>query len=151
MEIPNSAGNYVLVLQLPQAVRVKVGAFGIHDYPAGLYCYCGSAHGPGGLRARLRRHADKNTGIFWHIDYLKQNTELIQVWWQVDRKNLECTISQRLAGQEGVFIPAAGFGTSDCRSGCQAHLIGFHSVEQVDASYKLLSDLGFNLQREFLA
>jgi hypothetical protein len=40
----------------------------------------------------------------------------------------ECLWSQILTKKSGAFIPRAGFGASDCRNGCPAHLIGFHEL-----------------------
>ncbi len=36
----------------------------------GYYIYVGSARGPGGVRARLRRHFSRDKKPWWHIDYL---------------------------------------------------------------------------------
>jgi Uri superfamily endonuclease len=38
-------------------------------------------------------------------------------------EKFECRWSQALAGVKEIHIPLPGFGASDCRSGCTAHLV----------------------------
>jgi len=47
------------------------------------------------------------------------------VFYRVTEEPLECHWSQALAKAPGAEIPRAGFGASDCRSGCAAHLVLF--------------------------
>jgi len=63
-------GCYVLFLRLTDECSIKIGSLGIHKMPRGLYAYVGSAKGPGGLKARVKRHFKKVKKIKWHIDYL---------------------------------------------------------------------------------
>ena len=50
-------GTYVTFFRLPKpASRVRIGALGTFDFPAGCYAYLGSAFGNGGVRARTNRH-----------------------------------------------------------------------------------------------
>ena len=41
----------------------------------------------------------------------------------------ECGCLQRLAALPEAFFPLAGFGASDCRGGCRAHLVAFPPPE----------------------
>jgi Uncharacterized conserved protein len=71
MKISNQPGNYLIVAALRQAEIVSVKSFEKRILPAGIYIYCGAAHGPGGLKARIQRHLSLQTVRFWHFDYLK--------------------------------------------------------------------------------
>jgi Uri superfamily endonuclease len=93
--------------------------------PAGDYFYIGSAHGAGGLRARVGRHLRGDGKRHWHIDYLRAVVEVQAVLYTVADKSLECVWSQALAQLPGALIPIPHFGSSDCRSGCAAHLMAF--------------------------
>lgn len=111
---------YCLVLQTDGAV-IRVGARGEVVFPAGWYCYVGSALGPGGL-ARVARHIRCYHGEGghrprWHIDYLLTNSRFVleRVVTGETTDRLECTLARRLGG-DGV----PGFGCSDCR--CATHL-----------------------------
>jgi Uri superfamily endonuclease len=58
MPKPNSsAGTYALVLAAQKQRTISVGKLGILDVRPGFYVYVGSALGPGGLAARIGRHA----------------------------------------------------------------------------------------------
>lgn len=122
-ELPVDPGSYTLLLKLEYAASIQIGRLGSFDFAAGWYEYAGSAHGPGGLRARLERHRRIAPVPHWHIDYLRQRAELRLICYAIGNQQLECVWSQRLASQPGVIIPAPGFGASDCVRGCPAHLI----------------------------
>jgi Uri superfamily endonuclease len=44
-------------------------------------------------------------------------------FYTVTDESLECVWSQALAALPGATIPVRGLGSSDCRSGCGAHLV----------------------------
>jgi Uri superfamily endonuclease len=90
---------------------------------AGQYAYVGSAHGPGGLRARVGRHLRVQKPRHWHIDYLTAEVPVQHVFALASAERLECTWVARLLGLNGADVPAPGFGSSDCRRGCPAHLL----------------------------
>jgi Uri superfamily endonuclease len=128
-------GTYASLLKLDKQERITVGKLGTFDFPVGYYLYVGSALGPGGLRARLARHrrggensSQSNSGqtgkkLHWHIDYLLQRAQLVEVWSVASEEKLECRwgeVARRLSGAQ---VPVRGFGSSDCR--CLAHLIYF--------------------------
>jgi Uri superfamily endonuclease len=120
--LPDGGGVYALVLRLAREHRLQVGALGEVLFPAGLYCYVGSARR--GLRARLRRHL--RTGgkrRHWHVDYLRDAAEPrgVLLWTGADAD--ECRLSDRIASLARWSVP--GFGCSDCR--CDSHL---HRVER---------------------
>ena len=94
-------GTYVLVLELPRAAEIEVGALGVSDFPAGGYAYVGSALGTGGF-SRVARHAEIAAGErevrHWHVDSLTGHPD------------------SRLRAA----VLAPGFGASDCD--CHSHL-----------------------------
>jgi Uri superfamily endonuclease len=149
MEIPKEPGVYVLVGHLSQSIQLKIGALGETHLPAGVYCYCGSAKGPGGLQSRIGRHLRKDTRKFWHFDHLKENLDIIQVWWRAGKNWQECEVAQFLARRYGAQIPTTGFGSSDCRKGCASHLIYFKDMQAIDETYQdfCKSDLDFTRVR----
>lgn len=123
--IPSVSGTYALALHLPRAKNLRVGKFGRFYFPRGDYVYVGSAFGPGGLRARIARHARKNKRAHWHIDYLRAHAALRQVIFTTAPRAMECEWSHRLSACADAGIPVAKFGAMDCRSKCAAHLIAF--------------------------
>jgi Uri superfamily endonuclease len=71
------------------------------------------------------RHLRGAGALYWHIDYLRTVSEVRAVFYTVTDKALECGWSQALAQLPHAFIPVPHFGSSDCRSGCAAHLVAF--------------------------
>ena len=122
--IPSTPGTYALYLYLSSHYTLQVGQLGTFRFPAGAYIYIGSAFGPGGLRARLNRHLNTRRSHFWHIDYLLSIANIFCVYYLVSEHRYECLWSQALATQPDVFIPAPGFGSSDCGI-CTTHLTVF--------------------------
>jgi Uri superfamily endonuclease len=130
-------GTYALLLKLDKQEKITIGKLGTFNFPAGHYLYVGSALGPGGLRARLARHrrsrersSGSNRGqtgqkLHWHIDYLLQRAQLVEVWSVASADRLECKWGQVARRLPGAQVPVRGFGSSDCR--CLAHLIYFRA------------------------
>jgi len=114
-------GTYALVLHLECGKEISIGKLGTFTFLAGYYLYVGSALGPGGLEARLTRHHRRDKKLRWHIDYLLEHVQLVEVWSAASTDRMECLwvqVAQELPGSE---IPVPGFGSSDCR--CPSHLI----------------------------
>lgn len=109
------ATSYQLIILLKQRHQIQVGALGRFDFEAGYYVYSDSAKC--NLEARVARHCRKNKPLRWHIDYLTSHpaSEVVDtLTFNAD----ECQLNQACQGV--ILIP--GFGASDCRSGCGAHL-----------------------------
>ncbi|WP_296520394.1 DUF123 domain-containing protein [Rhodoplanes sp.] len=87
--------------------------------PAGRYLYCGSARGPGGLRARIARHLRRRKTLRWHVDRLTTRGTVFAVW--AIPGGDECDLVARLAA---LPVPLPGFGSSDCRR-CRSHLLAW--------------------------
>lgn len=114
-------GTYALILRLECSEEITVGKLGVFSFPAGYYLYLGSALGPGGLEARLARHRRRDKKLRWHIDYLLEQAQLVEVWSVASTDKLECRWAQAARQLPGAEIPVPGFGSSDCR--CPSHLI----------------------------
>ena len=123
-DLPTAKGAYALLIRLPRRFRASVGALGQIDLPAGDYLYLGSAYGPGGLRARLRRHLRASKKTHWHVDYLTGAGEITDIIAVSAGK--ECDLVDRALMYAGVSVPIAGFGSSDCPR-CSAHLLAMPS------------------------
>ncbi|WP_154018482.1 GIY-YIG nuclease family protein [Halolamina rubra] len=119
-------GTYTLVFSLPSAATIEVGALGEHRFPAGGYCYTGSALGSGGFSRidRHRRVADGDHDVrHWHVDYFGGHPDVAVV--AVERtpeRDCECAVAGALGSG-----PVAGFGASDCD--CDSHLARFDGVD----------------------
>ena len=122
-EWPASPGSYVLILHALAPTELVIGRLGRFTLPPGRYAYVGSAQGPGGLAARLARHARPDKTLHWHVDTLTAVLPVVGVCACEGKARLECVWAQRLLALPAAQAPIAGFGSSDCRSGCLAHLI----------------------------
>ena len=109
------AGAYALLISLPSPLAVKAGTSTASLAP-GLYLYCGSARGPGGLAARIARHMRREKRQHWHVDQLTCQGDVLGAFVFPDGD--ECTINATL---EALPTPLKGFGSSDCRR-CRSHL-----------------------------
>jgi len=138
-DLPAQAGSYALWLRLGQPQNLAIGKRGDFLFPAGNYVYLGSARGPGGLRARLGRHLRGGGKSHWHIDYLRGLAQVRGFGYVIGDRGkpwlapTECTWSQKLAALPEAQTPISGFGSSDCTSGCVAHLVffPFADIEQI--------------------
>lgn len=108
-------------MALPGECTITIGRLGIFTFPAGYYLYLGSAHS--GLWPRLQRHLRREKKLRWHIDYLRRQAQVIEVWYLVSAEPVECLWAQAAATMLGAWIPVPGFGSSDCR--CRSHLIHY--------------------------
>jgi len=121
--LPARPGTYALVLDLPKYETLRIGRLGYRPLEAGVYVYVGSAHGSGGLRARVGRHLEGGQHRHWHVDHLREVAEPRAVWFSVGTEELEHLWTAALAVRRGASQPVAGFGSSDC--GCRSHLVRF--------------------------
>lgn len=113
-------GAYGLLIRLPRQFRGRIGALGPVTIPPGAYLYLGSAYGPGGLAARLRRHLRADKRPHWHVDHLTLAGTVERVFALPDGR--ECDLVDRALKLPAIHAPIAGFGSSDCRR-CTAHLL----------------------------
>ncbi len=118
--IPAAGGAYVIRVRLRKAVAFQSGRLAGQRLARGLYLYCGSAYGPGGLAARVGRHLRRGKAVRWHIDHLTETGEITGVLLMPGGR--ECDLVKRIAADPGSEFPIPGFGSSDCRR-CAAHLV----------------------------
>lgn len=114
-----TGGTYTLVVELPTAADIVVGALGPQQFDAGWYAYVGSALGTGGF-SRVDRHRELAAGErdtrHWHVDYLLGHPESrLDSAVTTEGVDGECVVATTL-DQPAV----TGFGCSDCD--CVTHL-----------------------------
>ena len=114
------AGVYQLRLRVSVDLRLTIGRLGRFAFPVGVYVYTGRSSR--GLAARVLRHVAGARRKHWHIDYLLGRREVLieRVVLASGDPEEECT-ANRAVGRKA-RCPAPGFGASDCRRGCLAHL-----------------------------
>lgn len=119
-------GTYILVIFIPEDIKISVGSLGTIPFKEGYYFYVGSAMGVSGsatLINRVKRHVlpPEKKKIHWHIDYLLQNKKslLIRIDLIPSSQRLECLVAQELLNLSDDFIE--NFGSSDCN--CKSHLL----------------------------
>ena len=125
-QLPKTAGAYVLVIELNADLTLQNKRFAGITLAKGTYLYCGSANGPGGIAARVRRHCKQDKKPHWHVDELTSNGLGRVVAALVMPSGCECDLRLAFAALPGFNIPIAGFGSSDCL-GCPAHLLAAES------------------------
>jgi Uri superfamily endonuclease len=115
--LPAGPGAYVLAIDVTAPLTVHVGAKRSLPLIPGRYLYCGSAKGPGGIRARIAHHLRRGKSIHWHIDQLTEAGTVIGAW--AFPGGNECDLVSALS-----HLPVAikGFGSTDCRR-CTSHLL----------------------------
>jgi len=140
--LPTGAqGTYALLFESDQPLEISVGKMGGFLLPAGKLIYVGSALGPGGLAARLKRHLRPDKPLHWHIDYL--TAVLTPTVWRIDAsgERRECGWVRELLALPGAGVPIPGFGSSDCREGCPAHLLALADGGELPTFQKLATML----------
>jgi Uri superfamily endonuclease len=116
-EAPALPGAYAMAIELADEVAVTLSGRSPIVLPAGRYLYCGSAKGPGGLKARLSRHMRRGKPVRWHVDQLTEQGLVIGSW--IFPGGDECRLVQMCSH---LPMPIAGFGSSDCAT-CRSHLL----------------------------
>lgn len=135
------AGTYALIILSTKQLHLQIGKLGTYDFPSGYYIYVGSALS--GLDSRLKRHMSSDKSLHWHIDYLLQQTKLVQIWYTLSKNRLECIWNAILGEVPGVIPFIRGFGSSDCS--CRTHLNYFSTPPSFNSFRKELTNQG--LQR----
>lgn len=123
-EAPIEPGAYVLLVELAAPLEARAGKVCATLTP-GRYLYCGSAKGPGSLRARLGRHMRRGKTRRWHIDQLTESGRVLGAWVAPDGD--ECALVTMLAH---LPAPLDGFGSSDCPR-CRSHLLRWASGAKI--------------------
>lgn len=113
-------GLYVLLLTLRRAAIVTVRSKRVR-LEAGTYAYVGSAKRA--LRSRVERHLRRDKPLHWHVDTLTSRRDVHRVAVVFpDIELTECELNRRVEALVGGTVPVPGFGASDCKARCPAHL-----------------------------
>ena len=115
--VPDDKGSYILLFQAPEDFIARVGKLGRFSFRQGAYAYCGSAFGPGGLKARIDRHIRIRKKKHWHIDYVRPRLSLEKIIVSPTAQD-ECRWSSEMI-KTGFEIPVNKLGSSDCH--CRGH------------------------------
>ena len=110
MCLPSLPGTYALLLRSNAEQDLQVGSLGNQKLLPGFFVYVGSAFGPGGLKARVKRHLAADKKLRWHVDYLRAATQPVAVWYTLDEHRQECRWAEVMSSMTGVTVPIAGFG-----------------------------------------
>lgn len=116
-------GSYLLRFDLPRPLVLAVGRLGEIRLASGALYYVGSALGPGGVAARVRRHLAGGGRPHWHVDRLRAVLPVREVWYRHAPERLEHAWAAALLACAGGSVAAVRFGASDCR--CPTHLVHF--------------------------
>jgi Uri superfamily endonuclease len=111
----DNARTYQLHILLGRSQDIVVGRLGRFSFEKGHYLYTGSA--TRNMRTRLLRHLSGHKTLHWHIDYLLAADSAVITDISLASEP-ECVVNQSVKAD----IPVVGFGASDCRAGCGAHL-----------------------------
>ena len=112
-----------MLLRLHDNKIISIGKLGAFEFPAGWYTYIGSAFGPGGLMARIKHHLQPTHNPHWHIDYLRREAELKEIWLSPDSERREEAWVDLMIDIPGATALIDGFGASDSRQ--ETHLYYF--------------------------
>jgi len=115
IKINKMKGTYTLLIKVSENKKIPVGKLGKINFKKGFYVYVGSALN--GLEKRVERHLRKEKKIYWHIDYLLGEAEIVKVIYAKTDARFECKIAKNL---ERNLDCIKKFGCSDC--GCESHL-----------------------------
>ena len=138
----SKSGTYILVFRNAAEFSAQVGKLGSTTISAGYCAYVGSAFGPGGLKSRIARHCKEKKIHKWHIDYIRDYLDLIEVWYTTNPQKVECLWSNKLHSLGGT-CPANKLGSSDCK--CESHFFhfktapGFESFKNMSPEDQLIS------------
>ena len=142
MTAPGAAGHYLLVLRLAETGTLRIGIRPAVPFAAGWHVYVGSAQGSGGLAARLGRHQRTDKRPYWHIDWLRAETEVASIWARPGATGRECAWVAALE-EIGGHRQSPGFGSGDCR--CPGHLVWFAAPPDVAAMRDITGEQAFRL------
>ena len=146
-ELPKSKGSYILVNRLHSEVQLNVGALGAIKFLPGLYLYCGSARGPGGLSARINHHLRPSPRPTWHFDYLKPCTVIEETWFLESSEPYECHLVKFFAELKDASPPVRSFGSQDCYSHCNSHLVRLPLDIKIEVVFQQLKERYAGLMR----
>lgn len=154
---PQKLGIYTLMIEVVQPITLKVGRLNWNTFPSGVYAYTGSALGrSNNLHMRVGRHLRAKKKKWWHVDYLlsSKSVRITAIVYYLTSLKRECHITHKIEQLLGTVPILKGFGSSDCKHGCAAHLHYFSSNTLIKATtivetiyYRVFSDYATVLYR----
>ncbi|WP_135074730.1 GIY-YIG nuclease family protein [Terasakiella sp. SH-1] len=119
-EISPEKGAYILQIHVDKAFEAPIARLKNPLIRPGRYLYCGSAKGPGGIRARVKRHVKRDKKAHWHVDRLTIafGVEALSIF----ENTSECDLVSAVLEHSFASQPYPKFGSSDCEV-CCAHLV----------------------------
>ncbi len=120
--VSSNSGVYQLRINVCKTCSIIIGKLGNFTFPRGQYVYTGRAKT--NLEQRIERHKKRDKKCFWHIDYLLMDVNVLleDIAIISDNYGDECSENKKLLGVNTLII-AEGFGASDCKNNCGAHLL----------------------------
>ncbi|MHA1784604.1 MAG: GIY-YIG nuclease family protein [Candidatus Helarchaeota archaeon] len=119
--------------------NIHVGSLGILNLKKGFYIYIGSAMN--GLESRVKRHLSKRKKIHWHVDYLLENSEIVQIYIKDNGLKEECNTAHKF---HEIFKNIPKFGSSDCK--CQSHLFYSENLQEVKNLLKKMKFVEYQIE-----
>ena len=119
-DVPAAPGAYLLLLHLERPLRPPIRRLAGLCLEPGSYVYGGNAYGPGGIAARVKRHARTDKRVHWHIDHLTGAARDLAAFPCPGGQ--ECALLEDLIMRGGFAVAAKGFGSTDCNA-CESHLL----------------------------
>jgi len=121
VELSEEQGTSILIVSVAQLKRLKGGRLGTFDISPGFATCVGSAHGPGGIRARVGHHLESAAAPHWHVDSLLGVATPVEVWFAISDRKLEHDWAELLAEAALFCSPIPRFGSSDYRRSRMSH------------------------------
>ena len=117
-----NSGVYQIRLTVDKKCRIPIGKLDEFTFPEGQYVYTGRAGK--NLTQRISRHKRSDKKCFWHIDYLLSNkcVRILDINVVSLNSDDECIENKKLL-KGRASIAVKGFGATDCKHNCGAHLL----------------------------
>jgi len=120
-DLHSKSGTYVVLLFNDSKKKIQIGRLGKFNFNRGYYIYIGSAMGIGGIKSRVTRHLKKEKLKQWHLDYLRNSIDIVEIWYYYGSEKKECEWASVFNRLDDYKYPVKGFGSSDCK--CYSHLV----------------------------
>ena len=123
-------GSYILLIKLNENKIIKVGKLGKLFFKKGFYVYIGSAMN--NLEERISRHLSKDKRYHWHIDYLLEKAEILEIFIKENTIKEECKLANMFKEK---LESIRNFGCSDCK--CKSHMFYGKKVDILNLISKI--------------
>ena len=121
-----NSGLYFLLIRVKQTFGLKIAGKD-ETVPRGYYIYTGTAQK--NLASRIKRHCRKEKKKHWHIDYLLEFADVIDVKIIPNASRDEEAVYADKWLSIADFVPIKKFGASD--SPAESHLTGFLTKKKI--------------------